>query len=91
MEGDLGLHLWKDSRDRRGYLREWGHPSVAVEVKTRVEDHSGTEVSVGGGPTGYNTRHGAGASYLGHFFPRLVLASSPKGCSSSSFPHPPPR
>lgn len=40
MEGDLGLHLWKDSRNRRGNLRESGTPfyrsGTERETRTRV-------------------------------------------------------
>ena len=53
MEGDLGLHQWKDSRNRRGSLRESGTPFChSGSENSCLENHGGTEASAGGGPTG---------------------------------------
>lgn len=63
MEVDLGLCLFKESRNRKGCLRELGTPSCCSgNENTGLEDHSGTGMS---GLTGnLTTRHGARAPYL---------------------------
>lgn len=50
MEADVGLHLFKDSRDGEGCLRV-GDPLLLHDMRTQ-EAHDGTEVSVHGGLTG---------------------------------------
>lgn len=87
-----GLHLFKDSRNRKGCLRELETPFCCSESENPgSEDHSGTEVSVCGSPTGnLTTRHGAGASYLASPWPWARLPACggssqlARGCGSST-------
>lgn len=60
-----GLHLFKDSRNRKGCLRELETPFCRSESENPgSEDHSGTEVSVCGSPTGNLTTRQRGWRFL---------------------------
>lgn len=82
----------RTSRNRNGCLRELETPFCCSESENRgLEDHSGTEVSVCGSPTGNLTaRHRAGASYLACPWPWARLPTCggssqlARGCSSST-------
>lgn len=89
-----GLHLLKNSGNRRGRLRELETPSCCSGSENMgLQDCSGPEVSVCGSPTGNLTpRHRAGASYPASPWPWALLppcggsSQLARGCSSSTSP-----